>query len=127
MAHVGVGMEKRFLRLELCFQVQRKMSKDEARDLLFVCAEELMNDINANERLRPYLLEYPFTLKNVEICFYLSDSDGKDLYHPDICVAAFKSYGLYFRTNDPDNEFKYLETSEETHEEALALARGQGR
>jgi hypothetical protein len=38
MIHFGEGMEKKFLRLQLSFRVKRKMSKNEARELLLVCA-----------------------------------------------------------------------------------------
>jgi len=33
--------------------------------------------------------------------------------------------GLDFQTNDPENEFRYKETYQETHEEAIAKVKAQ--
>jgi hypothetical protein len=119
--HVGYKMKGKFLHLELCFDVPRKMSKNESRKLLLNCAQEFMNDINANEELRPYLLEYPFTLHNVGINFYLGESDGADLYHPNYSFAACRPRGIEFITTDPVKKCGFKQVDEETHEEALAL------
>ncbi len=113
---IGEGMRGKFLGLDISFQIRRQMSKEEARRLLLICAQEFMDDINSNEELRPYLKEYPFTFANVGIRFYLRDSNGRDLYHHDICVAACTSDGLYFSAKDPEVKYNYTETSEETNE-----------
>jgi len=118
---MGEGMEGKFLRLDLCFVVHRKLSKDEARELLFVCAEEFMNDVNANEELRPYLLEFPFTLKNVGISFYFQEEDGAEFHHPDLSYAAWRSGKMEFATKDPKKNGSFQVFDQETHEEALAL------
>ena len=121
MFHMGYKMEGKFLHLELCFFVHRKLAKAEARELLLLCAEEFMNDINANEELRPHLSEYPFTLNNVGINFYFQEEDGTGFHHPDLSYAAWRPRGIQFATKDPEKKggFKLFDT--ETHEEALAL------
>jgi len=127
MIHFGEGMEKKFLRLQLSFRVKRKMSKNEARELLLVCAREFIEDINANEQLRPYLLEYPFTLNNVGIEFYFQEEDGTPFFHPYLSHASCNHLGLEFATRDLLKKYGYKQFDEETHEEALALVRGQRR
>ncbi len=118
---IGYGMKQEFLVLEISFEVRRKISKEEARALLLTCAQEFMDDINANEKLRPYLLEYPFTLSNVGIEFYFRNQDGTFLYDPDLSFAACLPEGFVFSTTDPVKQCGFKEFSTETHEEALAL------
>ena len=122
---IGYGMDGKFEYLEISFEAFRNLPKKQARELLINCVEEFMNDINSNEKLRPHLKEYPFTLKNVGIVFYISDSTGKDFYDPNLCVAGCTKNGLRFKTNDPNQKYKYKETTEETHEEALDLVKKQ--
>jgi hypothetical protein len=121
IVYFGNGMKEKFRCLELYFHVHRKLSKDEARELLLACAEEFMDDINANEELRPHLLEFPFTLKNVGICFAFMDEAGTEFCHPDFSRAAWCFGKMEFVTKDPNKNGGFKQIDEETHEEALAL------
>ncbi|MDN3504629.1 MAG: hypothetical protein P0S95_03535 [Rhabdochlamydiaceae bacterium] len=56
--------------LELSFNSKKQFSLEElpeARKLLFDLSFEFLDEINANEELRPHLIQYPFTLQNVQI------------------------------------------------------------
>jgi hypothetical protein len=117
----GEGMRQQFLGLEIYFKVYRKLTKEEAREIVLECTQEFLNDINGNEDLRPYLKEYPFTFSNVEIALYIENSDRTDIFHPDICIAACTPKGVEFITDDPEKKHTFKEIILESHEEALEL------
>lgn len=119
----GMDEDKGLDYLEITFEVFRPLKIEKARSMLIDCLQVFLKNINNNEKIRPYLKTYPFTFKNVGIIFYISDTNHKDLVHPNICVAAARSSGIYYRTQDPENTNRYKEKYEETHEEALELVR----
>lgn len=120
----GMDEDKGFTYLEITFEVFRPLERDKARIMLIDCLDVFLKNINTNEKIKPHLKTHPFTFKNVGIVFYIADANNRDLVHPDICVAAARSSGIYYRTNDPETG-RYKEKYEETHEEALALIKKQ--
>lgn len=122
---IGFGMrgKNKFEGISLEFQMDRQVTKDEARAILLDCANIFSEKINKNELIKPHLMEYPIDNKNVGITFYIEDENQTKVFHPNICVACWSRKGVYFRTNDPDVEYGYKETAEETHEEALELVK----
>ncbi len=112
--YIGNTIDGQYGYLEIDFTVYRKLSKEEARHMLIECLEEFLSDINNNTKLKPHLKNHPFTTKNVGIVFYISDTNGDKLFHPEICVARYSSKDLEFITNDPDQKYKYKEHYEET-------------
>lgn len=121
MDAIGYGMNGKFEYLEISFQSFQKCTKDIAREMVVDCVKEFQSQINSNENLKPYLKNFPFTMKNVGICIYFRNINGKDFIDPDICVASSNSRGVDFKTNDPEKEYAYKNWYEESHEEALAL------
>jgi hypothetical protein len=109
--------------LGLIFQITRPLSKDEARLILIDCVQEILNAINSNEEIRPYLNSYPFTPKNVEITIFIKDSQARDLFDPDLGVVHAYKGKLDYITYVKGNKFyKHQSETEETYEEALERA-----
>ena len=121
----GYGMKGKFEYLEISFDIYRPLSKEEAREIVIDSTYIFLEQINTTEELKKHLKEYPFTFKNAGIVIYIQGNKKEELFHPNICTAACTASGLRFYTNDPDDPFKYKETTEETHEEALALVKKQ--
>ncbi len=67
---VGGGMMGSVYMIGLSFQVRHPLEQNEVRYLIVDCAEELINAVNANEEIRPYLRDYTFTTKNVQIFIF---------------------------------------------------------
>ncbi len=96
----GGSMAKHISSISLMFNASRRASISEARALQVKCTERLLHSINANEKLRPFLAEYPFTAEriNVSIGFHMGNihySDG---------TVAFVSMGrgqLHYALSDP--------------------------
>ena len=65
--------------MTMSFFLYREASLEEVRELMVYAVEEYLSAINSNEEVRPYLHEYPFGPKNVEIRLWLCDTDQSDL------------------------------------------------
>ena len=79
-----------------------------------------MTDINNSSEIRPYLHEYPFTAKNVEIRICISESDGSRLPLDKIYyISAINGIVTYYI--DLPEKHSRLAICEETYEEALKL------
>lgn len=83
--------------------------------------DEFLVDINANEKLRPYLATYPFTVKNVELDIYYSDPKGYHFYDPYIGVVSIEEGIVCYRTYDKEDKSPYKAKIKETYEEALEI------
>ncbi|WP_154017656.1 hypothetical protein [Criblamydia sequanensis] len=106
--------------LELAFQHKGVLNKNDLRKLLIELTSQYLEDINSNEEIRPYLENYPFTPKNVDITIYLIDLHKQEIFYPNICIAE-SSYGtIRFKTVDEANPIApFYTTEKETYEEAL--------
>ena len=105
--------------LALSFDSKSSYSKKDLRVMLIGCANELLNQINTNEKIQEYLVKRPFTIENVQLIIFNYNSEGRYVYDPDIFVAEILGGILTYQTKDPKKEFGYKNTYRETYEEAL--------
>ena len=112
-------------KFNLSFDTRTPYTKQHLRELLIASAHELLNAINTNEGIRPYLKKYPFTVDNVQIIIFNHEKNGREVVDPGISVADIDRDGLTYSGVDPDNHFRYKSEFRETYEEALKLVKGQ--
>lgn len=107
------------------FVVLRPATQEEARKLELFTIERLINAINLNEELRPYLIEYPFPTNRlkIRICFrkknYYNYHDGSM-----DSVALEDNEITYFQKPPPDVKIWSVETpifAKESYQEALKI------
>jgi hypothetical protein len=127
MEVIGVtgGLAGRVNVLGLSFEIIGPLTKEQLREILIDCVEEFMTAINANERLRPHLKNYPFTPKEIEIELYIKGEKRRDLFDPEIRVAVATHGSLRYHTTAKDNPFGYKSEFMEDYEEALKIVKGQ--
>ncbi len=124
---VGGGMMGSVYMIGLSFQVRYPLEREEARYLVVNCAEELLRAVNSNEEIRPYLRDFPFTTKNVQVIIFSVKADGRDVYDPAICVASVsESDEICYRTQEP-NSPTYKNEYNEPYAEAKAKVFGESR
>lgn len=105
----------------LSFIKPKPLDKEEARRLIVACTQEYLQMINDNEELRPALLHYPFTERDVELTIFSTYPDGHDVYHPIIGVVSSEHGKISYQTNDPDKKHAYKLDEEEPFAEALKI------
>src|SRR3989344_2061400 len=77
---VGTGrkMMNDIQAMDMSFYFYQEVDLKTARDLIVYVINEYLAAINNHKRIRPYLHEYPFTAKNVEIRIWIFEPNGSD-------------------------------------------------
>ncbi|HEV8052402.1 MAG TPA: hypothetical protein VGP47_07900 [Parachlamydiaceae bacterium] len=110
----------------IAFQLQRKLTKDEARILIVEITELLLYNINNTPEIRPYLYNDPFTYKNLELVVYLSNKDDSTIYDPELGLVALTRRGnVNFATYKPVALCIRATDIEEPYEETYKRATGK--
>ena len=104
------------------FSKSTALSVDEARELFVEVTEELIDRFNKDEKIRPYLHNYPFAFDNVDIMLHLS---GKGERSPGEGYVAlvYKGKGdeIVYRGYDQETQ-KFYPLHREPYSEAVNLA-----
>jgi hypothetical protein len=123
----GGGMMGSVYMIGLSFQIHHPMDRDEARARIVDCVEELLAAVNANEEIRPFLKNYPFTTKNVHLAIFSNYADGREVFDPYIrVVTVYIGDHIIFSTMEPNKE-TYKSRYREPYAEALAMLKGNGK
>jgi hypothetical protein len=99
--------------LGLGFKIQAPLDKDEIRRILIDCVEEFLSAINSNEKLRPFLKNYPFTSNEIRISISIVDKTGKVIFDPEISIAIASQGKLRYTTSQKKTMILLLKLSKE--------------
>jgi hypothetical protein len=114
----GGQMMNEIKMLALAFDCYAPLDISEGRKLLIVAVNEFVDAVNADEQIRPYLFNYPFEAKNIEIRIFIQNPDGSQFGQDRLCVISAIDGMLKYKMNDPEGPlFKIV--YEETYEEAV--------
>ena len=126
----GGSLAKGIDRVGFHFILLGHQTEEEARELLVKVSEELVQDLNANAKLKPYFVHSPITYEDIDM--QISFWKSTRLYYKDQSVAIICQQGnriLYFKVPlnyDPkreasNNAISDLPALEESYEEAVKL------
>jgi hypothetical protein len=107
--------------IQVDFTEYKRRSIEEARKLEVAATERFLKIINDHEKIRPFLREFPFTPKRVQVC--ISFNKKNDTYYPGKNNVAYMSLingKIYYRGYDSDNQ-KLVDLFEEPYESALKI------
>jgi hypothetical protein len=74
----GSGMMDQIRMLALSFRYYKEIDIEEARELLMAVGTLFLKNINGNDRIRPYLTNYPFRPENIDIAIFLQKPNGSE-------------------------------------------------
>ena len=115
---IGTGgqMMHKIEMLAMSFNYYQEVDLNSARDLIVYAINEYLSDINNNQDVRPYLHEYPFAAKNVEIRIFIYGPDRRILPPEKIgYVSSIDGVLEYYTRADDDHPI-----CKETYDEALS-------
>ena len=119
----GGGMMHDIRMMAMGFQFFHEVDLKEARELVVYAVREYLSDINNNEEVRPYLRNYPFTAKNVEIRIWIYNPDRSELPLDKIyCITALNDLINYYTRSNPR-----IAIYEESYEQALEATSSKSR
>ena len=105
----------------LSFQYFHLVNLEEARELLVNAIQVFLRNINENKKIRPYLHNYPFTTKNIEITIWIYKPGGSDPEQGSIECITLRRNKLIYRLTAPSKFAPWPVLHEETYEEALKI------
>jgi len=113
--------------LKISFEHQGILSRDEARFLIVDVAADFLEEVNQDEKIRPHLCQFPYTIKNLSIPIFPRKNGFKNPTHPDYVVIKLHDGTISYKTELEGQKYDYHTEEDETFEEALQILREQGR
>lgn len=108
--------------LGLDFQMIGPRSKEEIRKILIELAQEFSIYVNSDDKIKPFLEDYPFEIKMVEITLFFIDLNHRGLTDPYISIAGISRGKLDYWTLVKSNGVLAIKSEfEETYQEALEI------
>jgi hypothetical protein len=107
-------------KISLFFKFYDELSVQEARKLELIVVEELVKTVNSNEKIKPFLKEYPFRTDQAEISISFPQPHNtrfSDLSVSDIYKIKDR---LYYAQRDPLTKI-FLLCLDETYSHALMI------
>jgi hypothetical protein len=124
---VGTGgkMMNDIQAMDMSFYYYQEINLKKARELIVYAISEYLLAINSNTEVRPYLHEYPFTAKNVEIDIWICEPNGAyppldKIYY----ISAIDGNLTYYL--DLPETYSRQAICKETYEEALKIVNSRG-
>ncbi len=106
--------------INISFVAFRKGTIEEARTLEVKMIEALLARINADEKIRPFLSEYPFKSKDLHISIAFQKKDGNYYTDGSIAYVSHIKNRLFYDAEDSKTG-QLIEILEEPYEEALKI------
>ncbi len=114
----GSGMMHQIRMLAISFFYYNEVDIEQGRDLLMTAGTVFLRNINAKERIRPFLENYPFEAKNIEIRIFLQKPDGSDTSPGKLSILSMVGGVLAYKVDRPGTKMLDI-VYEETFDEAL--------
>jgi len=104
--------------LALAFDYHQPLEIESARKLLIAAVDKFTAEINKNESIRPYLFNFPFKPKNIEIIIYIHDKKGNDYGQDKLCIVNARNGLLEYKIHTPD-KYGIINVYQESYDEAV--------
>jgi hypothetical protein len=107
--------------IEVLFIAKRNATIEEARELEIKTTERFVEVINAHEKIRPFLEEYPFGANRAKVSISFKKENGR---YADEGVSVVRQCrgNVCYRVKVPDSPL-FESMGEEPYEEALKIVR----
>lgn len=104
--------------LGLSFYYYQPVDILEGRKLLVKAIDTMLEEVNNESQIHPYLIRFPFKPRNVEIQIFLWNPDGREVSPGSLnVIEASEGYLTYDIHHPTDNGF--ITVYKETYEEAV--------
>ena len=122
---IEAGRENCYTKVGMHFHIYRPLTKNEGRMMLLEIAQILLNELNLNSQLEPYLKPYPFTINNIEIVLIAYYPDKTQVYHPDVVIFTLSEGTIRYVTDIPELKYQHHTEESESVEEAIKIVHPQ--
>ncbi|MBI2810488.1 MAG: hypothetical protein HYX67_06650 [Candidatus Melainabacteria bacterium] len=107
--------------ISLQFTANRSATIDEARELEVRVTEQLIQMVNAHEKIRPFLREYPFTSSRADVGIDFEKPKNTQITQNYVDLVFQAKNRIMYRAENPNNPNLYIGVKDEPYEEALKI------
>lgn len=120
----GGGFLENVNLIDISFEMVKNCSVEEARLLVIEFTEDLLERINQDEKIRPYLKNYPFTEKEVTISISFSQKNGERVNSNYVALAFNQGTSVtYAKFNKKEEKLEKI--CSELYETSLKITQGK--
>jgi hypothetical protein len=105
-------------KLGLSFYYYKPINIEEGRKFLIKVINSLIDEVNQEKRIHPYLSSYPFTPRNIEVEIFIRSPDGGDVPPGAIWIIDASEGFLRYDIHHPTKS-GFITIYKETYDEAL--------
>ena len=109
--------------LRLCFCYYQMVNMKEARELLVYAVNEFLEIVNNNQDVKPYLHNWPFTEKNIDIVIYFYLPSGYSVPPKELTIVSSNEGRIKFYNRGPDGRLFVFHR--ETFDEAEQIIKNE--
>jgi hypothetical protein len=120
LSGVGGGMMDQVRMMAMSFDCFGEISMEQGRELVIYCVNEYLSAINANIEIRPYLIHYPFSSKDVQIRIFINSKNGKEVGSGNLSIVTEINGKVSYKIRDPESQRLRI-IHEEAYEEAVKI------
>ena len=113
--------------LDIHFHYPDLLNEDEARFMIVDIAADFLEEVNKDEKIRPYLCQYPYAIENLSIAIFPNKNIYEIPVHPNYMLIEINKGKITYKTKEEGQKYGYHSEKTETFEEALDKLRQQGR
>lgn len=110
--------------ITLHFVSYAKLDVAQAREVFVDCCEGLITTVNADEKIRPFLRDYPFTIKNADIMISFQKKSGGHVDSEYVAFVCCSKNFIHYAYHDNDKDM-LTRITKEPYEEALRIVKEQ--
>jgi hypothetical protein len=123
----GASMPNDVESISVSLNIYKKGVIEEARELIVKLTERFTEIINQNEKLRPYLREYPFAHLRAQVSLSFCDNTGMTYQDGSIAhVTNSSNDKIFYLINEP-NSYRYKDAYDEPYAKALEIVRAKDK
>lgn len=114
----GASMMRDVEMLALSFNSNQPRNLENTRKLIVCCMKIFLENINTNQNIRPFLHNYPFTEKNIELRIFFQD-EKENRPPPSLIANVTAQNGKIYYSIDKDNH--YVDKHSESFDDAETI------
>ncbi len=116
----GGGFAKNVDQIAIKFVAYRRATVEEARELEVSLIKNLLERINTDKRIKPYLSEYPFKAKNLDISVSFRKKNAGRYLDESVALVFLARGKIFYDYINPKTE-ELVTIMNESYEEALKI------
>ena len=102
--------------------MDKNYSIEQARELVINCSEDFLDRINQDEKIKPYLAQYPFPNNRIRMQISFYNKNRERVSSDNIALVGLGNDKIYYCIYDRESE-KLVDIHEEMYEEAVRIVK----